>query len=865
MTPASPDDPGGDRPPSAWDRVRELFHQALDLDPAGRDAFLGDLARQDPALAEQIRSLIAAHETASGLLDQPPVSSRAVAEGKTELRSGDRLGPYRILEEIGRGGMGVVYRATRDDESFAKEVAIKVIDPFMRSDVIMKRFRAERQILAVLEHPNIARLIDGGTAGDGSPYLVMEYVSGKPLLAYCDEHRLGLEQRLALFLTVCEAVQFAHQHLVVHRDLKCDNILVTEDGSPRLLDFGIAKLLTAEGGLPVTMTAPMNRMLTPDYASPEQIRGEPATVAGDVYSLGVVLYELLSGSRPLRFTTRSPEEILRVITEIDPIPPSTVVSRSPAGEAAQRRGDTTRRLRRRLSGDLDDVTLKALEKEPSRRYGSAEQLAQDIRRHLDGFPVLARGRSTAYLASRFVRRHRAAVVTTGLVLVSLIAGLAGTTWQARRANRRFQEVRELAHAVVFDLHDAIASLPGSTHAREQLVHHALRYLDGLRKEAKGDLDLQRELALAYTRVGDVQGRPMFPNLGQTSAAMASYDHALELLKEVSAARPESTSMVHDLIVVSQRKADLLGIRLGRTQEALEQTASIRDRILSELARHPDDPVFQADLGVTYGRLIILQNAAADTLGAIASCGAYLDLAERMIRARPDDRAARRAALVACTRMAEFREIRGDRDSAAVFYGRAEGLARDAVLAQPNNTDAARDLSVVYGTYGLFLANSGAIDSALAISDLGRRIFQNLAAKDPDNVLFQSDIAEADHDIGTIFVRGHRNLDAERRFGEAYDRFARIAAADTANVESQVFMGRCSRRAGEACQALSIAAASGAERLRWKSRSLEWLLKSRGIYRGLAAAGRLDGEETAAPEEVDRLIAGLPNRAGKVAH
>ena len=871
MTHPNPRDPGGVPPtPSSdarsgeaaheWGRVRDLFHEALELEPASREPFLSKIDERDPDLAAKVRSLLAAHDETGGILDAPPAALHAPADGR-RASPGDRLGPYRILEEIGRGGMGVVYRATRDDESFTKDVAIKLIDPFLRSDEILKRFRAERQILAMLEHPHIARLIDGGTAHDGSPFLVMQYVAGRPLLAYCDEHQLGLEQRLALFLVVCDAVQFAHQHLVVHRDLKSDNILVTEDGSPRLLDFGIAKLLSSERGPAVTVTAPMHRMLTPDYASPEQIRGEPATVAGDVYSLGVVLYELLSGSLPLHFPTRSHEEILRIVAESDPPRPSSVVARSPAGEAARRRGDTTSRLRRRLAGDLDDVTLKALEKDPARRYATVEQFAQDIRRHLEGYPVVARGRSTAYLASRFLRRHRAALISASLVLMALVAGLAGTTWQARRADRRFKEVRELANAVVFDLHDAIANLPGSTRAREMLVHHALRYLDGLSRESKGDASLQRELALAYLRVGDVQGRPMFPNLGQTSPAMASYDRALALLREASRARPESASIVHDLIVVSQRRADLLGITLNRTGEAMEEISSIRQRILAELSRHPDDAVLQGDLAVTYGRLIILKHAAADTSGADAECRGYLDLAERILGARPDDPEARRGALIACTRMAEFREMRGHRDSAAVFYRRALGLARDAVAASPHNTDAARDLSIVYGTYGLFLANGGEIDSALAVSNRGMAIVEDLAAKDPDNVLLRSDVAEAVHDIGDVLMKGRRYPAAQREFSESYERFKAIAAADTANAESRIFMARCSRGAGEACRRLSDEADAQTERSLWQSRALKWLSRSREIYRGLAAAGRLSGEETTAPQELDRLIARLPNGGG----
>ena len=297
--------------PSTWDRIHALFTEALELDAAARERFLAKLDGESPDLAGEVRSLLLAHEAAGGFL-----AGSAAAGFFRHAGPGDRLGPYRIIEEIGHGGMGVVYRAARDDENFTKEVAVKLIYPGLRSEEILRRFRAERQILAMLEHPLIARLIDGGTAPDGSPFLVMEYVTGKTLLQYCDDHRLGIDQRLGIFLSVCDAVQFAHQRLVIHRDLKPDNILVTNDGSPRLLDFGIARLVSPDpDGSPATVTAPMNRLMTPDYASPEQIRGEPVTVAGDVYSLGVILYELLSGRRPIEFRSRSPEEITRAIGE----------------------------------------------------------------------------------------------------------------------------------------------------------------------------------------------------------------------------------------------------------------------------------------------------------------------------------------------------------------------------------------------------------------------------------------------------------------------------------------------------------------------------------------------------------------------
>jgi len=843
-------------PEGKWDQVRDLFHEALERPRDTWEAFLAQIA--DPALAAEVRSLLAAHEQSSDFLAAPVSSAFARTPAP-----GDRIGRYRIDEEIGRGGMGVVYRATREDEGFVQQVAIKLIDAAVVSQEILKRFRAERQILALLDHANIARLIDGGTTTDGSPYLVMEYVSGRPLLAYCDERRLGVEQRLAVFLVICDAVQFAHQHLVVHRDLKSDNILVTEEGSPRLLDFGIAKLLSPDEGVAVgTLTLPMNRMLTPDYASPEQIRGEPATVAADIYSLGVILYELLAGSRPLHFSTRSPEEILRVATQEEPALPSTVAARSP--EAADRRGDTTRQLRRRLAGDLDFVILKSLEKDPKRRYGSVDQLAQDIRRHLAGLPVLARGRSTTYLLSRFVRRHRAAVVTVSLVVASLVAGLVATTWQAQvasrerdRANRRFEEVRSLAHAVVFDLHDAIANLPGSTKAREMLVEHALRYLDSLSREAKSDHSLQHELAIAYSKIGDVQGRPMYPNLGKSDDALASYDKAMSLLRDLGRAQPESTSVTHDLFVVSQRRSDLLWV-MGKRDDAIRESEGTRQAINALLAKDPQAQLFKNDLCVTYGRLVNMKQAMNDSLGAIHDCTKYLALVESLFHSAPTDAGYRRGTLIANTKMAQLKASVGERDSALAFYERAESLAREAAAAQTDNTDALRDLSIVYGEHGLFLAAGGDLDSGLAVYGHGERISEKLAASDPDNRVVEADVAASHYEIGSMLMEGKRYDEAQKRFSEAFERYRRLVAIDSSNAENREFMAQSSRAAGEACGALCRRARSAAERSRWKTRALTWLGQSRDLYRELARAGALMGNDVSSPQEVEALIAGLRN-------
>ena len=841
--------------PRAWERVRALFDEALGLDHAAQDALLRKVAATDPALVDEVRSLLASHQEAGDFLE-PPELFRGLAPG-------ERLGPYRVVEEIGRGGMGIVYRAVRDDEHFTKEVAIKLIDPGMRSDVILKRFRSERQILAMLDHPHIARLIDGGSASDGSPYLVMEHVSGVPLVKYCDEHGLGTEERLRLFLLVCDAVGFAHQRLVVHRDLKSDNILVAADGSPKLLDFGIAKLLSeGTGEKPGTVTAPMHRMLTPDYASPEQVRGEPVTVASDVYSLGVVLYELLTGARPLHFETRTAEEILRVVTQDEPTAPSAVVARTRSVETATRRRTTAARLRRQLSGDLDYIVLKSLEKDPVRRYATVGELARDIRRYLESLPVLARGRTTAYLLSRLVRRHRVAVATGALVFLSLVVGLAGTAWQAHvasverdRAQKRFKDVRALARAVIFDLHDTIASLPGSTRAREVLVQHALVYLDRLSREAGDDPSLLNELGVGYGKIGDVQGRPEFSNLGRSEDARRSYERSLELLQAASRLEPDSLEFGRNLVLTKQRLGDLLG-QMGQKDEAMRLAQEGKRWILAELARHPENELLPGDLGVACDRISDMRLAAGDTVGALQELLEATPVFTALYQKDPNEPQRKRSAMVGYAKTAYLRALRGDRPRAATDYRMSQDLALELVRTQPNNMDAVRDLGVVYGMRAMFFAEGGEFDSALALYERGMKLSEGLAAVDPNDVLQQIDLAKGHFETGAILLRARRYQEAEERFRDAYRRFSELAANDAGNMELRAQMARASRRAGDACSAMATPG-SGAKAV-WRAKAVEWYSKSLNLYRSLASSGSLAAAESGAADEVSRLLASLPS-------
>lgn len=436
-----------------WRQIEDIFQSALDCDTATRATLLDSTCSGDPELRKEVESLLASYQ--ADVLTNAHMFHEGMAlfEDHIGLRMEDhKLGPYRIVKQIGRGGMGVVYLAARADEAFEKLVAIKILPRGLEGEDILRRFRSERQILASLDHPNITRLLDGGTTTDGSPYLVMEYIEGEPIDQYCNAHNLNVSNRLRLFQQVCAAVSYAHRNLVVHRDIKSSNVLVTTEGVPRLLDFGIAKLLTP-GSLPSDPTMTALHPMTPEYASPEQVRGEPVTTASDVYSLGVLLYRLLTGFRPYRADAVSGKALAHAICEEEPARPSVAVLRAaevdketiPSAFTTNLPEGSVEKLSRRLASDLDNIVLMAMRKEPARRYASADQLSDDISRHLNDLPVIARPDTRGYRLNKFIRRNRTAVTAAAIVVVTLIAGLGVTLWQVHVA-RQQRDLARIEHA-----------------------------------------------------------------------------------------------------------------------------------------------------------------------------------------------------------------------------------------------------------------------------------------------------------------------------------------------------------------------------------------------------------------------------------
>ena len=784
-----------------WKAAKEIFIGACALAGAERAAYLETACAGEAGLREEVESLLDADAAAGEFLETPALATSAavVAETLPDPMCGRRYGPYRIVAAIGHGGMGDVYDAVRDDGQYEQRVALKLLRLGFDAEFARRRFRAERQILAGLDHPNIARLLDGGAAEDGRPYLVMERIDGVPLLDFCKQKNLGVPERLSLFLCVADAVAYAHQHLIVHRDLKPANILVTQAGEPKLLDFGIARVLEAGTATESNTTS---LLLTPAYASPEQARGETIGTASDVYSLGMILFELLAGERAYSVEGVAPAEAVRRITETVPPAPSAV---------ARRRGDE--KLAKALSGDLDNIVLMALRKEPERRYASVERLAADLRRYLNNRPVSARADTAWYRASKFLRRRRGPVAAAAAIALLLVGGSGATLWQARRAEneraraeRRFDDVKRLAAVMMFEIHDAIRDLPGATHARQLLVSASLDYLNRLSTEAGDDASLRAELAAAYERVGDVQGNPVLPSLGDTAGAERSYraalalratlagqelekgrDHfrlalcanargrlekALEELRQAIAldGKPAGAEAALALAADERMYAFLLG-ETGRTAEGLD--AAARSTSLYEklgASGGPRAATAQRMLPAALGTLAFLKMESGDLAGAVATQTQTETLMRREEARNPGNATIAENHAEALYYLASWREMAGELRAALSNYEEAW-----AELNRLAKLDAKDTLSRRFAAF--CLAGAGEIrvrlgETRIGLEDLeaAHAEFERLALEQPGNYYVLSGLADTEERMGRVWLRLGRRSEAQDWFQQSRNRW-----------------------------------------------------------------------------------------------
>ena len=847
--------------PERLEQIGEVLEKALALEDQERREFLDEACANDPELRREVESLLAAHEEAGTSFLNVPAAGVGGISARPSIRPGRRVGAYDILEEIGHGGMGEVFSAVRADGQYQKKVAIKLVRSGYDTEFVLERFRNERQILAGLDHPNIARLLDGGTTEDGIPYLVMELVDGVPIDDYCDARKLNVTSRLQLFRQGCGAVQYAHQRLVIHRDLKPSNILVTPEGSPKLLDFGIAKLLDETGNSQATVLRPM----TPAYASPEQIRGDTITTATDVYSLGVVLYQLLTGHSPYRVDISTPAKLSEAITGSDPERPSTSVERTEtfSGNGALReltpehvsstREASPVRLQQRLRGDLDFILLKALRKEPSQRYASAEQFSEDIRNHLEGLPVSARQGTWSYRAGKFVRRHRAGASAAALVLVTLVGGIAATLRQARiaeanrqRAEKRFNDVHKLANSLMFEVHDSIRQLPGATSARKLIVERAQQYLDSLAQDSQSDPTVLRDLASAYARLASVQGNPVDANTGESLKSIENYRKAVELLTVCASLEPANRDTRRELAraylnlsLALTRTADKNGSKAA-TQKALE--------ILEPLAHaYPGDQRIQYGLGSVYEQLGLRFSSENDLVHAKESYEKSLAIYQQLEKEGPSRPEYQTEISFAHKHIGSVLAVQKQQQPALEHYRAALAIDEANLNRDPGNAQLRYNITFTYSDTGWILNQQGDFDGALQYYSKALQIREALAAADPQDTRTRRGVASTYNYLGMVYASKNNMVKAVESYQKALAIRQALSQQDPANQSARFDVAETQARIGWSYSYHAfLAGTSTTNELRYCREAKPLMQKALPVYLERQKQGKLVGSDVNLP-------------------
>jgi serine/threonine-protein kinase len=777
--------------PDRWQQVRQVFASVCEIPTERRGAFLDEACAGDSALRGEVESILAASEQAPAFLDSPALASFAdlLTLNQPQALIGRRVGVYEITDVVASGGMGTVYRALRVDGQLAQVVAIKFIRAGIRSSDLLDRFRRERQTLAGLDHQHIARLLDVGVTDDGQPYLVMEFVDGKPIDEYCDEHQLNTVERLKLFRTVCMAVQYAHQHLVVHRDLKPGNIFVTLDGVVKLLDFGVAKVLEPESSEALAATAEtLQPRMTPEYASPEQFRGELVTTATDTYSLGVVLYGLLTGHRPYRGNSRLFQDVARSVCEEEPERPSTVVRR--AGEVTTRSGETrvltpevvsrTRdghpeKLRRRLAGDIDAIVLMALRKDPQHRYASVELLSEDIRRYLDGLPVVARRSTLMSRSAKFVRRHKAVVTAVSAAVLSLLAGVIATTWTAQVARRERNAALEAERFAEQEMANAIVE----ARKAEQVIRFLQKTLSSADPNQLGrDVTVREILETAVETVAtefadDPEAESAVrTSIGTTLTGLGRYDDAevqlraaVEIQRRIHGAPHwDVANALNSLGVLLYSKGDLVG-----AESCCSESLAIHRALYGD--HHPDVATTLNNLGVLVrlrGDPVRAEQLLQEALAIRRELygNEHLEVAETL------------------NNMAMLRRQQGDMSAAEPLY--QEALAIRRKLLGDNHARVAQSMD----NLATALMEKGDLQSAEALMREALRSYRQLVGNN------HPDVAITLQNLAGLLVNKDDPMAAEPLFRESLEiRRRALPPNDARTADTAARLGNCLRMTG----------------------------------------------------------------------
>ncbi|MGM9484818.1 serine/threonine-protein kinase [Roseateles sp. NT4] len=609
-----------------WQHLKALLEEGLRLSSADRVAFVAQATKDDEALGRELASLLDAAAPTAAIGGASLVHDfLADLAQRVEPWIGSRVGAYRVTRLIAHGGMGEVYEGHRDDGQYEQRVAIKVVREGPDRAFLLERFDSERRILATLEHPNLARLIDAGVSDWGDPFFVMELVIGWPIDVYCAQNAVSIRERIVLMRAVCQVVHYAHNQGVIHRDIKPQNILVTAAGTVKLVDFGIAKRFSSNGVDPPTVVE--RSALTPEYASPEQLHGEVLGPASDIYSLGVVLYRLLTGTSPYAPALANKLALAQAICQVEPTRPSAAAPISGNGAG-----------RRSLRGDLDAVVMMALRKEPSLRFSTAEEMADDLFRHLEGLPVRARRGATSYKISRWIVRHRTVVLAIGVANIALVIGVALASWQAIEANnqrgraaRNAADLRDLANVLMFDVHDRLVNVAGTTDARKLIVQNAVAYLEKVSAQAQSNPQLQLDIAVGYRKVGDALGRAFFPNLGDSDGALAQYKNGVKAAEALQADRNLGIKASRELALLYGRMA---GVKFSRSEFEQARAYSLKAIDVAKAAMG-EDAEGKKLLAIAYVQYAKSLTSDADLAPVLELTSKALELFAAAVGDKPD--------------------------------------------------------------------------------------------------------------------------------------------------------------------------------------------------------------------------------------